>query len=70
MSTATAVADVEVVNEGSIVLLKPQTPEGSQWLQEHCQHESWQWFGHALAVEPRYAEAVIDGMIADGLGVE
>ncbi len=59
--------DVRVENEGTIVLVRPLTTEARAWIDENVQTEPWQWFGGGLAVEPRYAHDLVEGMQADGL---
>jgi hypothetical protein len=51
---------------GSIVLVRPLSEAAEAWLAEHIADDAM-WFGGALAVEPRYIEALIDGMVEDGL---
>jgi len=63
-------ADVEVKNEGSVVLLIPMSDRGKDWIDENLQLESWQWYGNAAAVEARYADPIVDGMMDDGLEVK
>lgn len=60
-------ADVEIRNEGSIMLFVPNTDEAHDWLQEHT---DGQWFGNALVVEPRYAGPLAEGLVDAGLSVE
>lgn len=62
-------ADVTLEDHGTVVLLQPLTGAGLEWLQTNVQTEGWQWFGSALAVEPRCAAAVVEGMVEDGLEV-
>lgn len=62
--------DLQVENHGSIVLLRPLTDAAKRWIDESINPEGWQWFGHALAVEPRYVGAILEGMQADGLIVQ
>jgi hypothetical protein len=62
-------ADIRVVNYGTVVMLEPKTQAGKKWLDENCQAESWQWYGGALAAEPRMVQDVIDGAELDGLNV-
>ena len=53
----------QVENHGSLCLVKPLDDEALSWLNENV--EGGQWWGGALAVEPRYLENLLDGM--DGL---
>jgi hypothetical protein len=58
--------DIQIEDHGSIILFRPLTVEATTWLQENT---DGQWFGGALAVEPRYAGALEDGALSDGLTV-
>lgn len=62
-------ADVRVRDEGTLVMVGAFTEAGEAWLQEHVAPEPWQEWGGAIACEPRYIVAVIDGMVEDGLEV-
>ena len=61
--------DIEVTNHGSVVMLRPLTPAAEAWVSDNLELESWQWFGGAAAIEPRYADAILEGMADDGLEV-
>jgi hypothetical protein len=63
-------ADIRVDRHGSITLLTPLTPNGRRWLSRNVEAEAWQWIGGGLAVEPRYADALVDGAVVDGLEVD
>ena len=63
-TTATAVVDIEVHNDGSIFLFVPMTDAGEEWLRANT---DGMWLGGALAVEHRYARDLADGAQADGL---
>jgi len=56
-------------DHGSITTLLPLNDEARGWLEEHTNGDDVTWFGGALVIEPRYVGAIIDGIIADGLGV-
>jgi hypothetical protein len=62
--------DFAVENHLSLFLLRPLTDEGARWLREHIAVEDAQFWGNALVVEPRYAPAVLEGIVSDGLRVE
>jgi len=67
----TADRDLLVRDEkGTIIQVVAQTEAGYEWLAEHTNAEPWQWMGRALCIDHRFARAVIEGAIADGLGVE
>jgi len=59
-------ADITLENHGSIVLVRPLTPDGNRWLTDNVTSDAL-WFAGAVVVEPRYLESLIDGMIGDGL---
>ena len=61
-------ADVKIENHGSLVLIRPLTEAASDWLDENIS-EDVQHFGGAVVVEPRYVEAIVEGMQNDGLEV-
>ena len=60
--------DVELEFHGTISLLRPLTPEATSRINENIPDDA-QWFGGALAVEPRYCPGIVAGMIDDGLAV-
>jgi hypothetical protein len=62
--------DFILENHGNIILLRPITDAARAWLDFNCVPEPWQWFGDALAVEPRCAPDIIDGLRDDGFTVE
>ena len=62
--------DFQVENHGSIILLRPATDEAKQWLNFNCAPEPWQWFGGAMAVEPRCASNLIEGLREEGFTVK
>ena len=62
--------DVLVYNEGTIWLFNPLSERAKEWVTEHVAAEPWQWRSHALAVEHRYAPAIAEAMVGDGLVVQ
>ena len=63
----TKIADITVQDGGSIILLRPNTEAGENWLDENTADATR--LGNAVAAEPRYVPAIIEGMINDGLKV-
>jgi len=61
-------ADVNIESHGSLVLIRPLTEAASDWLDENISEDA-QHFGGAVVVEPRYVEAIVEGMQNDGLEV-
>ena len=63
-------SDLIIEGHGSIALIRPMTVRAKVWLRDNVSVEGgWQWFGGALAAEPRYVEAVVAGAENDGLKV-
>lgn len=60
--------DLRIENHGSIVLFRPLTDEGKEWI-ARTHPEDAQFFGRAMVVEPRYVEGVVDAAQAEGLAV-
>lgn len=61
--------DFEFQNHGSVCMLRPITDAAKEWVDANLELEGWQWMGPSFAVEPRCADALIDGIIGDGLTV-
>jgi hypothetical protein len=62
-----------IEDHGSIVLVRPLTLDCQAWLQANTAEEGEdmaQWFGGALVVEPRYVEALVEGMVAEGFAIQ
>jgi hypothetical protein len=62
-------ADVVIRNEGSLILFHLLTPEAHEFVDRNVSEDA-QYFGNALAVEPRYAECLANGMIEAGLELQ
>lgn len=63
------VVDVSVSNHGSVILFAPLTDKAREWINDNVQAEGWQFFGGSLAVEPRFAFELTQGMKDAGLEV-
>lgn len=62
-------ADVQVQDEGSIIIFNLLTDSAQEWVDENVGGE-YQFFGkNGLVVEPRYASGLAEGMEQDGLEV-
>ena len=61
--------DVVIRDEGTIVLFIPTSPKGTQWLEEHLDPECPRW-GDGYAVEHRYAQDIIEGLLADEINLD
>ena len=54
---------------GNLCQLESVTAEAWTWIEEHVSYEPWQSLGPRLAVEIRFLEPLVEGVIADGLTV-
>lgn len=61
--------DIRIEHHGSIVLLRPVSANGTEWLAEHLPEDAQNW-GEAKVCEPRYVQPILDGMMHDGLVVQ
>jgi hypothetical protein len=61
-------ADFLVTGGGSVYLLHPLSDAAREWVGGHIPDDA-QWLGRAVAVEHRYIEAIVDGIVGDGLSV-
>ena len=59
--------DVLVENAGTVFTFCPVTNRAKEWFDENVETESWQWFGHALVVEHRFALGLAQGLRDAGL---
>lgn len=58
--------DFIAAHHGSLITLTPLTDEGKAWCDDHLEDDAL-WVGRAVAIEPRYFEAIADGIAAAGL---
>ena len=59
--------DFHVQNEGSIMILWPDSPVALQWCYNHLPEDCPRWGGNGFVIEHRYIADVVDGMIRDEL---
>ncbi len=64
----TVFVDFTVENYGTIFLLRPETPAGRLWVEEHVSANHEEWAG-AVVVDHRLIGPLVDGLIKDGMGV-
>lgn len=62
-------SDFTLENHGSIVLLKPNKRASAKWLTDTAPEDA-QFFGNALAIEPRYVSNVIEAARADRFNIQ
>lgn len=58
--------DFVLNDQGSIVLLLPNSDAAREWLDDNIGEDA-QYFGRSLVVEHRFADDIIDGIMAEGL---
>jgi hypothetical protein len=61
--------DIAFENHGSIVLIRGLSEAGQAWLDENVGDDETQYFGNAIAAEPRYCSAIMEGAIEAGMAV-
>jgi hypothetical protein len=62
--------DIQILNHGSLVLLKPTSDLGREWLESNIgQDNGYQPMWPTALVEPRYVSDIVDGAFGDGLEV-
>ena len=58
--------DVLVYDEGTIWLFNPVSKDAKTWIKERVPAEPWQWLCNVLAVEHRYAPAIVGAAMSQG----
>jgi len=62
--------DLRFENQFSLVLIRPLTVRGTEWVKKRMIVDDWQWVGGAIATDPRLAVDIFHGAAADGLGLQ
>ncbi len=62
--------DFELRDAGSIAQIAPLTDAAREWLDDNVEAEAWQYMGPVLCIDSRYAMAIVEGFVADGLTAE
>lgn len=62
--------DVEITHHGSICLFRPVSTEARDFFDDRLSGGEYQWFGGALAVEPRYADNIAIALATEGFVVD
>ena len=57
--------DFDLLDHGPVILVRPTNEEARAWLKEVTPEDATWWVG-AIAVEPRYLPALIEGIIEEG----
>lgn len=61
--------DFRLDNHGSICVLHALSREGRDWVSENLPDDRLRWGVTGTVIEPRYVEAIIDGITESGLRV-
>jgi len=61
--------DIQFENFGSVVLIRGLSNAGRTWLDENVGDDETQYFGLAIAAEPRHCSAIYRGAVEAGLAV-
>lgn len=62
--------DIAVQDHGSVVLLKPKSPTGRDWIDEHIgPNNGYQPYYPTVVCEARFVDNIVLGMLGDGLAV-
>lgn len=67
--TTHAGPDLAVENHGTLMILRPESAEGREWIADHVADDAMM-LGAAVVVEPRYMAAILIGADADGLTIK
>jgi hypothetical protein len=62
---------IALANHGSLILVTPDDADYlpfADWLADHVGEDAL-FYGDALAVEPRFVAALVDGLVAAGFAV-
>lgn len=64
-------SDFQLLDEGTIVLLRPVTPAAHTWVEENIGRENgYQPYWPTIVIEHRYVENIVTGIRDDGLEVQ
>lgn len=61
--------DFNITNHGSLFTLLPNTPEAEDWCANNINPEATT-IGGAIAVEPRYIEAIVEAILEEGMTIQ
>src|SRR5256885_1946080 len=68
MKPSAGKADIRILRQGTLMLVRPLTQGASEWISQHVQDDP-QWFGPALVLEHDCLADLRNRMIEDGLHV-
>jgi hypothetical protein len=55
---------------GTIATLQPNTEVASDWIEDNVRADRHNYLGSALAIEHRYIDDILAGIVDDGLTIE
>jgi hypothetical protein len=61
--------DFQFLSHGSICILTPKTEQAKEWVAIHLPEDAMRWAG-GYAIEPRYADSILEGIASDGLTLQ
>ena len=61
--------DFTVNDQGSVILLSPQSKLAHAWLNRNIQAEPWQWLNGGLAIDHRMAGDILQAIEDEGLSI-
>jgi hypothetical protein len=71
MKTPNTEADFTLRDEGSLILLTPVSPSAHEFVEERIGSENgFQPYWPTVVIERRYAQDIIEGVIAQGMVIE
>lgn len=59
-------SDFSIYNGGSVMILRGHSEECEAWIEQNVGNDETQTFAGGIVVEPRYMQAIIDGLEAEG----
>lgn len=63
--------DVEVTDQGTIVVFTLLSKRARKWVQENVETEPWQWLGDiSFSVDHRMSMSLVAGFVAEGMQVD
>lgn len=64
-------ADFTFRNHGTLCLLTPVSDAAKTWVEEKIgMNNGFQPYWPTVVIEPRYAGAILEGIMADGMGIQ
>lgn len=62
--------DVRIIDQGTLIGLKPVTEAATAWFADNVESSDWQWMHDTLWVDQRYVRDLLDGIVNAGLTLE